>query len=93
MPWGARNMTEWEGQRFRAGGSAKALKFLTSIPYGFKISLWSLTIREAVFSRRRIEENVFKAEDVLKPEFIERPLDKLWSLISPLYMVDRIRMA
>ena len=31
---------------------------------------------------------MFKAEDVLKPEFIERPLDKLWSLISPLYMVD-----
>jgi RHH-type proline utilization regulon transcriptional repressor/proline dehydrogenase/delta 1-pyrroline-5-carboxylate dehydrogenase len=31
---------------------------------------------------------MFTATDVLKPEFIEQPLDKLWSLISPLYMVD-----
>ena len=34
---------------------------------------------------------MFKAKDVLKPEFIEQPLDKLWSLISPLYMVDESR--
>jgi len=31
---------------------------------------------------------MFTATDVLKPEFIEQPLDTLWSLISPLYMVD-----
>jgi len=31
---------------------------------------------------------MFTASDVLKPEFIEKPLDELWSLISPLYMVD-----
>jgi RHH-type transcriptional regulator, proline utilization regulon repressor / proline dehydrogenase / delta 1-pyrroline-5-carboxylate dehydrogenase len=31
---------------------------------------------------------MFKATDVLTTEFVEQPLDKLWSLISPLYMVD-----
>lgn len=31
---------------------------------------------------------MFTATDVLKPEFVTQPLDKLWSLISPLYMVD-----
>ncbi|ENM5905503.1 bifunctional proline dehydrogenase/L-glutamate gamma-semialdehyde dehydrogenase PutA [Vibrio mimicus] len=31
---------------------------------------------------------MFTATDVLNAEFIEQPLDKLWSLISPLYMVD-----
>ncbi len=31
---------------------------------------------------------MFTASDVLKPDFIEKPLDELWSLISPLYMVD-----
>ncbi|MDN3680794.1 bifunctional proline dehydrogenase/L-glutamate gamma-semialdehyde dehydrogenase PutA [Vibrio tapetis subsp. quintayensis] len=31
---------------------------------------------------------MFTATDVLKPEFVEQPLDELWSLISPLYMVD-----
>ncbi|AQM69850.1 Bifunctional protein PutA [Vibrio campbellii] len=31
---------------------------------------------------------MFTATNVLTPEFIEQPLDKLWSLISPLYMVD-----
>ncbi|AUI87512.1 bifunctional proline dehydrogenase/L-glutamate gamma-semialdehyde dehydrogenase [Vibrio azureus] len=31
---------------------------------------------------------MFAAKNVLTPEFIGQPLDKLWSLISPLYMVD-----
>ncbi|USD43474.1 bifunctional proline dehydrogenase/L-glutamate gamma-semialdehyde dehydrogenase PutA [Vibrio sp. SCSIO 43135] len=31
---------------------------------------------------------MFTATDVLKAEFVGQPLDKLWSLISPLYMVD-----
>ena len=31
---------------------------------------------------------MFNAADVLQPSFIERPLDELWSLISPLYCVD-----
>ncbi|MGF1718657.1 bifunctional proline dehydrogenase/L-glutamate gamma-semialdehyde dehydrogenase PutA [Vibrio kyushuensis] len=31
---------------------------------------------------------MFTATDVLKAEFIDQPLDTLWSLISPLYMVD-----
>ncbi|PWI32600.1 bifunctional proline dehydrogenase/L-glutamate gamma-semialdehyde dehydrogenase [Vibrio albus] len=31
---------------------------------------------------------MFKAKDVLTPEFIGQPLDKLWPMISPLYMVD-----
>ncbi|MDC0612700.1 bifunctional proline dehydrogenase/L-glutamate gamma-semialdehyde dehydrogenase PutA, partial [Vibrio sp.] len=31
---------------------------------------------------------MYNAKDVLKPEFIEQPLDTLWSMISPLYMVD-----
>ena len=31
---------------------------------------------------------MFTATDVLKTEFIEQPLEQLWSLISPLYMVD-----
>ncbi|CAE6950625.1 bifunctional proline dehydrogenase/L-glutamate gamma-semialdehyde dehydrogenase PutA [Vibrio sp. B1FLJ16] len=31
---------------------------------------------------------MFTATNVLTPEFVEQPLDKLWSLISPLYMVD-----
>jgi RHH-type proline utilization regulon transcriptional repressor/proline dehydrogenase/delta 1-pyrroline-5-carboxylate dehydrogenase len=31
---------------------------------------------------------VFTATDVLKAEFVEQPLNKLWSQISPLYMVD-----
>lgn len=31
---------------------------------------------------------MFTATDVLKPEFVQQPLDTLWSLISPLYMVD-----
>ncbi|EOV0917116.1 bifunctional proline dehydrogenase/L-glutamate gamma-semialdehyde dehydrogenase PutA, partial [Vibrio parahaemolyticus] len=31
---------------------------------------------------------MFTATNVLTPEFIGQPLDKLWSLISPLYMVD-----
>ncbi len=31
---------------------------------------------------------MYTATDVLKPEFIEQPLDKLWAMISPLYMVD-----
>lgn len=31
---------------------------------------------------------MFTATDVLNAEFVEQPLDKLWSLISPLYMVD-----
>ncbi|OLQ93286.1 bifunctional proline dehydrogenase/L-glutamate gamma-semialdehyde dehydrogenase [Vibrio panuliri] len=31
---------------------------------------------------------MFTATDVLNAEFIEQPLDKLWALISPLYMVD-----
>ncbi|MGF1749907.1 bifunctional proline dehydrogenase/L-glutamate gamma-semialdehyde dehydrogenase PutA [Vibrio cionasavignyae] len=31
---------------------------------------------------------MFTATDVLKKEFAEQPLEQLWSLISPLYMVD-----
>ncbi len=31
---------------------------------------------------------MFTATDVLKKEFVEQPLEQLWSLISPLYMVD-----
>ncbi|MDW6004969.1 bifunctional proline dehydrogenase/L-glutamate gamma-semialdehyde dehydrogenase PutA [Vibrio mangrovi] len=31
---------------------------------------------------------MFTANDVLKSEFVEQPLDKLWTLISPLYMAD-----
>lgn len=31
---------------------------------------------------------MFTASDVLRPDFIEKPLNELWSLISPLYMVD-----
>ncbi|UUM33127.1 bifunctional proline dehydrogenase/L-glutamate gamma-semialdehyde dehydrogenase PutA [Vibrio japonicus] len=31
---------------------------------------------------------MFTATDVLKTEFVEQPLDVLWSQISPLYMVD-----
>ena len=31
---------------------------------------------------------MFTASDVLKSEFVEQPLDDLWSLISPLYRVD-----
>ncbi len=31
---------------------------------------------------------MFTATDVLKAEFVEQPLEQLWSLISPLYMVD-----
>ncbi|MCE0495119.1 bifunctional proline dehydrogenase/L-glutamate gamma-semialdehyde dehydrogenase PutA [Vibrio salinus] len=31
---------------------------------------------------------MFTATDVLKSEFVEQPLDKLWTMISPLYMVD-----
>ncbi|OIN26292.1 bifunctional proline dehydrogenase/L-glutamate gamma-semialdehyde dehydrogenase PutA [Vibrio barjaei] len=31
---------------------------------------------------------MFTATDVLKTEFVEQPLEQLWSLISPLYMVD-----
>ena len=31
---------------------------------------------------------MFTATDVLKTEFVEQPLEKLWALISPLYMVD-----
>ncbi|MGD8110956.1 bifunctional proline dehydrogenase/L-glutamate gamma-semialdehyde dehydrogenase PutA [Vibrio sp. TRT 17S01] len=31
---------------------------------------------------------MFTATDVLNAEFAQQPLDKLWSLISPLYMVD-----
>ena len=31
---------------------------------------------------------MFTATDVLKTEFVEKPLNELWSLISPLYMVD-----
>ncbi|MBA5761396.1 bifunctional proline dehydrogenase/L-glutamate gamma-semialdehyde dehydrogenase PutA [Vibrio sp. 404] len=31
---------------------------------------------------------MFTATDVLNAEFIEQPLDELWALISPLYMVD-----
>lgn len=31
---------------------------------------------------------MFTATDVLNAAFIEQPLDKLWSLISPLYMAD-----
>ncbi|MEH0667386.1 bifunctional proline dehydrogenase/L-glutamate gamma-semialdehyde dehydrogenase PutA [Vibrio scophthalmi] len=31
---------------------------------------------------------MFTATDVLNAEFVQQPLDKLWSLISPLYMVD-----
>ncbi|GLT19598.1 bifunctional protein PutA [Vibrio zhanjiangensis] len=31
---------------------------------------------------------MFTATDVLNAEFVEQPLSKLWSLISPLYMVD-----
>ncbi|MCW8329024.1 bifunctional proline dehydrogenase/L-glutamate gamma-semialdehyde dehydrogenase PutA [Photobacterium sp. SDRW27] len=31
---------------------------------------------------------MFNAADVLQPSFIERPLDEIWSLISPLYSVD-----
>lgn len=31
---------------------------------------------------------MFTATDVLKPEFNEQSLGELWSLISPLYMVD-----
>lgn len=31
---------------------------------------------------------MFTATDVLNAEFIEQPLDDLWALISPLYMVD-----
>src|SRR5690606_2143922 len=31
---------------------------------------------------------MFTATDVLKAEFVEQPLSKLWSKISPLYMVD-----
>lgn len=31
---------------------------------------------------------MFTASDVLKSGFVDQPIDKLWSLISPLYMVD-----
>lgn len=31
---------------------------------------------------------MFKATDTLDPSFIDRPLQELWQLISPLYMVD-----
>lgn len=31
---------------------------------------------------------IFRAQDTLSTSFIERPLDELWSLISPLYMVS-----
>ncbi|MBD1558090.1 bifunctional proline dehydrogenase/L-glutamate gamma-semialdehyde dehydrogenase PutA [Vibrio sp. S9_S30] len=31
---------------------------------------------------------MFTATDVLTKQFVEQPLDQLWSLISPLYMVD-----
>lgn len=31
---------------------------------------------------------MFTANDVLKSEFVEQPLNKLWALISPLYMAD-----
>ncbi|MEJ2763613.1 bifunctional proline dehydrogenase/L-glutamate gamma-semialdehyde dehydrogenase PutA [Photobacterium sp. MCCC 1A19761] len=31
---------------------------------------------------------MFNAADVLQPSFIERPLDEIWQLISPLYSVD-----
>ncbi|CCN72561.1 bifunctional proline dehydrogenase/L-glutamate gamma-semialdehyde dehydrogenase PutA [Vibrio nigripulchritudo] len=31
---------------------------------------------------------MFTATDVLTKEFVEQPLDRLWSLISPLYMVE-----
>ncbi|WP_391091719.1 bifunctional proline dehydrogenase/L-glutamate gamma-semialdehyde dehydrogenase PutA [Vibrio sp. NH-UV-68] len=31
---------------------------------------------------------MFTATDVLNAEFVEQPLNELWSLISPLYMVD-----
>ncbi len=31
---------------------------------------------------------MFTATDVLKTDFVEQPLNELWSLISPLYMVD-----
>ncbi|MGF1764649.1 bifunctional proline dehydrogenase/L-glutamate gamma-semialdehyde dehydrogenase PutA [Aliivibrio kagoshimensis] len=31
---------------------------------------------------------MFRAQDTLSTSFIERPLDELWSLISPLYMVS-----
>ncbi|MDG3086294.1 bifunctional proline dehydrogenase/L-glutamate gamma-semialdehyde dehydrogenase PutA [Vibrio hannami] len=31
---------------------------------------------------------MFKATNVLNPEFTEQPLQQLWALISPLYMVD-----
>jgi RHH-type proline utilization regulon transcriptional repressor/proline dehydrogenase/delta 1-pyrroline-5-carboxylate dehydrogenase len=31
---------------------------------------------------------MFKALDALSPSFIDRPMDELWQLISPLYMVD-----
>ncbi|MGR5140085.1 bifunctional proline dehydrogenase/L-glutamate gamma-semialdehyde dehydrogenase PutA [Photobacterium sp. DNB23_23_1] len=31
---------------------------------------------------------MFNAAEVLQPDFIERPLDELWSQISPLYSVD-----
>lgn len=34
---------------------------------------------------------MFKATDVLTTEFIGKPTDELWSLISPLYMVDESR--
>lgn len=34
---------------------------------------------------------MFKATDVLTTSFVEKPLDELWSLISPLYMVDETR--
>ncbi|MCG7587198.1 bifunctional proline dehydrogenase/L-glutamate gamma-semialdehyde dehydrogenase PutA [Photobacterium sp. OFAV2-7] len=31
---------------------------------------------------------MFNAADVLQPSFIERPLEEIWTLISPLYSVD-----
>ena len=31
---------------------------------------------------------MFNAADVLQPSFIDQPLDRLWSLISPHYAVD-----
>ena len=31
---------------------------------------------------------MFKAIEVLQPNFIQRPLNELWQLISPLYNMD-----
>ena len=31
---------------------------------------------------------MFKAIEVLEPTFIQRPLNELWQLISPLYKAD-----